>query len=76
MNIREMFKQVARQVIDKLSNIALAVKLHLGATPEATRPAMAMAAPAGLNLGFGSSSGGARSRPGLRRATRTEDETR
>lgn len=66
MNIREMFKQVARQVIDKLSNIALAVKLHLGATPEASRPAMAFAAAAAPGLGLGGS-GGARTRPGLRR---------
>lgn len=73
MNIREMFKQVARQVIEKLSNIALAVKLTLGATPEAARPAMAMAARGGPSLGLGASSNGVRrQRPQKRDEKRDE----
>lgn len=72
MNIREVFKQAARQVIEKLSNIALAVKLHLGATPEANRPQMAMAAAAAPGFGLGGSAG-ARRPPAMRRPRREDD---
>lgn len=73
MSIREIMKQAARQVIEKLSNIALAVKLHLGATPEAARPAMAMAAAAAP--GFGLGGGGGSSRPGARRRRESTETT-
>lgn len=72
MSIREIMKQAARQVIEKLSNIALAVKLHLGATPEAARPQMAMAAAAAPGFGLG---GGSSTRPGaVRRRQRHDDK--
>lgn len=69
MNIREVFKQAAQQVMQKLSNIALAVKLVLGASPEAARPAMAMAVNGGPSLGLGASSNGIR-----RQRARKRDE--
>jgi hypothetical protein len=69
MNIRDVFKQAARQVIEKLSNIALAVKITLTATPASTRPAMAMAAALSPALALGGGGGGPRprARPLLRR---------
>lgn len=79
MNLREMFKQVAREVINKLSNIALAVKLHLGATPEAARPAMAAALASNLarapSFGLGGGGGSASSRPNARRRTHKDTES-
>lgn len=75
MNIREVFKQAAQQVMQKLSNIALAVKLVLGASPEAARPAMAMAANAGPSFGLGASSNGAGARrPQAMRRPHRDDE--